>query len=887
MNISEIEEKVRNVTSNLSRDTFVYELLRAYGKPQASIARLQKGNLNSSKRKDEILWKNQICFRISNTDNLHLTFSQISQDKHISKHKPRFVITSDYKTLLALDTKTSLTLNIPIGTLPEHCDFFFPLAGREKATIHKDHEADVKAAEKMAGIYNEICKLNPGMSPHQKDAHALNVFLSRLLFCFFADSTEIFQKNIFIETLSSFTEEDGSNLREFFDELFERLNTNLARSKCHKYLKDFPYVNGGLFKERFKIPKFSHRLRKMIIDCGKLDWSSINPDIFGSMIQSVVNPAQRSHLGMHYTSVPNIMKVIRPLFLDELYEELNNSKGNRKKLNELYNRLGKIRIFDPACGSGNFLIIAYKELRLFEIQLLKQLETLGKHPTFLSQIQLSQFYGIEIDEFACEVAKLSLWIAEHQMNKISERTFNKWAASLPLKEGGHIVCGNATRLDWEHICPQGGQEVFLLGNPPYKGAVVQTSEQKEDMITAFNGCEQFKNLDYISCWFIKGAKYIGKTPYAKLAFVTTNSICQGEQVSLLWHHILNTNVEIGFAYQPFKWTNNAKNKAGVTCSIIGMRQVSNEPKLIFRNDNTISVENISPYLCPGKNIIINKRPRPLSNLPVMSYGSKPVDDGNFILSDDEKNKIIKQYPKAEKFIKKLVGSDEFIQSSIRWCFWITDKNLAEALKIPEIQKRIHRVKQFRIKSNKKATVESANTPHQFGEVRFNESGCIIIPTVSSEKREFIPIGFLNKNTVITNAAHAIFNAELYVFGIISSRIHLAWVRATAGTLESRIRYSSSICYNNFPIPRLNDSQKKIISSRVLNILSEREKHPDKTIAELYDPQKMPAGLRKAHQNLDAAIERCYRSKPFESDEERLEHLFKIYEEMIQAEKKRK
>ena len=623
---------------------------------------------------------------------------------------------------------------------------------------------------------------------------------------------------------------------------------------------------------------------KMIIDCEKLDWSSINPDIFGSMIQSIADPAQRSNLGMHYTSAPNIMKVIRPLFLDELYMELARSKSDEKKLNELYDRLGKIRIFDPACGSGNFLIIAYKELRLFEIQLLQQLERLGKNPAFSTQIQLSQFCGIEIDELACKAAKLSLWIAEHQMNKISERTFNKWAASLPLKEGGHIVCGNATRLDWEKVCPkEKGSEIYLLGNPPYKGSSFQTKEQKNDMSLAFSGIDNFKLLDYIACWFYKGADYIHKSG-ASLAFVSTSSISRGDQVSLLWPHILCKDIEIGFCHQHFKWTNNAKNNAGVSCVIIGLRPSSDKPKVIFNETHGNIVDTINPYLSSRKCDPITRRYKPISKIPEMVYGNYTGRCEALILSREEKNDLIEKYPNSKKFIKKFVGSDEFINRTERYCLWIRDEDLDEANSISEIKRRIKIVENERKKSPDPGIQNLSKRPHQFRDTKEPLISSMIVPIVSSEKREYLPCGFLNKNEIVPNSAQVIHDADTYIFGVISSRLHTIWVKATAGQLGKSIRYSSAICYNNFPFPEINIKQKEQILSYVLKLLSEREKHPDKTIAELYNPQKMPAGLRKAHQDLDAAVERCYRSKPFESDEERLEHLFKLYEEMIQAEK---
>jgi hypothetical protein len=889
VNISNIEENIQEVLNNFTPGTFIYDLLCAYGKPKASIARLQKGNLNLSKKADEIIWKKNLYFKRVKKEDLYSTLDQVSQNEQIRRHSPRFLIISDYQTILAVDTTTTDKLDIPIEELPDNFDFFLPLSGIEKTSIHKENEADVKAAERMAKTYTEICKANPNMGSKQKDAHALNVFLSRLLFCYFADSTEIFQKNIFIETLSNFTEEDGSNLREFFDELFERLNTSVAKSKFPKYLKDFPYVNGGLFKEQFKIPKFSTRLRKMIIDCGKLDWSSINPDIFGSMIQSVVDPAQRSHLGMHYTSVPNIMKVIRPLFLDELYKELARSKSDKKKLNELYTRLGKIRIFDPACGSGNFLIIAYKELRLFEIQLLQQLERLGKHPTFLSQIQLSQFYGIEIDEFACEVAKLSLWIAEHQMNKVSERTFNKWAPSLPLKEGGTIKCQNAARFDWEKVCPaEKDSIIYLISNPPYQGARKQSPEQKEDMCISLPNIGKRNNIDYISCWIYKAAQYVAQYN-TKAALVSTNSVTQGMQVSALWPYIFMMGVEIGFAYKSFKWSNNAKNKAGVSCVIIGLRKICDDPKYIFNNSCFLSVKNINAYLLDYKNIFINERDTPISWMPQIVFGSMPNDDGHLQLSPEEKENLIKAFPKAKKFIRKLVGGNEFIDNIDKYCLWISDEMLSEALSIDPIKKRIQKVKNTRLSSSRAATRKLSSSPHRFGEIRHQEKDYILIPSTTSENRDYIPLGFLSRKTIAKNSAHLIFQDDPVIFGVLMSKIHNLWVHAIAGRLEMRIIYSAEICYNNFPIPQLTKEQKEIIIKCSKKVISERENHEHlgKTIAELYDPHKMPAGLREAHRNLDDAVERCYRSKPFQSDEERLEHLFKLYEEMIQNEKRRK
>lgn len=883
MNISKIEDNLQEVLSNFTAETFIYDLLGAYGKPKAAITRLQKGDYNLSKKDGEILWKKNLFFKNVNGTELHTIFDQVSQSEKIIKYDPRFIIVSDFQTVLALDTKTADKLDIPFKSLAENFDFFLPLAGHEKISCHKENAADIKAAERMAKIYDEICKNNPGIESN--DVQALNVFLSRLLFCFFAESTQIFKQNLFIQTIDNRTKEDGSDLHQYFNGLFDLLNTpEKDRHRYQKYLNAFPYVNGGLFKDKYKIPQFSHKLRKMIVECGKMDWSVINPDIFGSMIQAVANPNQRSNLGMHYTSVTNIMKVIQPLFLNALYEEFELHKNNKKKLEELYERLGRIKIFDPACGSGNFLIIAYKELRQFEIQLLKRLEEMGRHPTFLSKIQLYQFYGVEIDTFACEIAKLSLWIAEHQMNVVFKNTFGNCGPSLPLKEGGRIERCNAIQLDWEKICPKDEKsEIYLLGNPPYQGARKQSIEQKMDIATALIDIESRNNLDYVSCWVIKAAKYISGSS-ARAAFVTTNSITQGNQVPILWPQILKLNVEIGFAYTSFKWTNNVKNNAGVYCVIIGLRNTCCEGKFIYENNLKKSVNNISGYLSISKDVFVEKRRKPLSRMPKMVFGSMPNDGGFLLLSSEEKNEIIKEYPASKKFIRKIIGAEEFIDDIEKFCIWIDNDKLEDALKIIPIRERIEKVRIARNGSKRAATKKLAALSYRFAEIRHVEKNYILVPSITSEARDYIPIGFISPETIANNRVHIIYDADFFYFGVLSSKMHNLWTKSVAGRLEMRIIYSAEICYNNFPFPEINRKQKEVIDFHVRNIISEREKYPEKSIADLYNPKKMPKGLRDAHEKLDAAIERCYRPKPFESDEERLEYLFKLYEEMIQKER---
>lgn len=884
MNIAQIEKNLSELVKNISPDEFVYDLLLAYGTPKTTVTLLKKGNRNLSKKDGQIILKRKLFFQETQEQDLHGLIDSLKNDDTTHRHDPRFIVVTDYKTLLAIDTKTDDTLDIKIEDLNKHPFFFGPWAKIEKNTHYNEQEADVKAAEKMAKIYDEILQGNAFET--KKDLHGLNIFLSRLLFCFFAEDTGIFKDNAFTNAISSHTQEDGSDLDDYLNKLFEVLNT-ADHSKYPDYLSKFPYVNGGLFGDRYFAPKFSRKARRMIIECGELDWATINPDIFGSMFQAVVHKDQRSSMGQHYTSVPNIMKVIEPLFLNELREEFDKHYDNQKKLEQLLARLEKLRIFDPACGSGNFLIIAYKEIRELEMEIFQRIQEITDNPSLpFSRIQLSQFYGIELDDFAHEVAILSLWLAEHQMNVKFEEVFGQTNPTLPLKEGGNIVCGNATRIPWEDVCPKDkNAEIYVLGNPPYLGTRNQKKPQKDDMTYVFEGVAKYKNLDYISCWFYKGANYI-RSLNAKLAFVSTNSICQGDQVALLWPELLKGNLEIGFAHTSFKWTNNAKGNAGVTCIIVSLQNSSSNKKTLFVDMISQHVDEINPYLVAAPTVYIQRRSKPISSmLPKMTYGNYTGGCPDLILSKEEKDDLLINNPKAELFIKKFIGSAEFIKSEERYCLWISDNSLDSALEIDAISKRIELVKKTRLEANDPCIQKLAERPHQFRDFNKAKEHSIVVPVVSSERREYIPCGFLDSESIIPNSAQAIYDPLPYVLGIVNSKMHNVWVKATAGALETRIRYSSAICYNNFPIPNLTEKQKETITTHVYNVLEEREKHSEKTMAELYDPDKMPDGLREAHHHLDLAVERCYRSKPFTSDEERLEYLFKLYEDMTTKEKK--
>ncbi|MGB0334412.1 MAG: class I SAM-dependent DNA methyltransferase [Opitutales bacterium] len=874
------------VINTPDQSEFVYEFLRAYGTPNASVARLKSGQMNLAKSDGELLLKKKLYFKATEGD-LFAALDALKSTKGTRSNDPRLLMVTDFDQILAWDRKLEDSLDCKLAELDSHIDFFYPLAGMEKQKFSNESVADIKAAEKMAKLFDAIKAHNAEFI--ERNPHAMNVFLARLLFCFFAEDTGIFADNSVTNAIANETAADASDLHDFFVKLFDLLDRK-PREGLHQPWSDFPYVNGGLFKDHYSIPEFSMKARRMMLEAGSLSWAEINPDIFGSMFQAVIDPEERHNLGQHYTSVTNIMKVIEPLFLNDFREALEKAsglqRGKEAALHRLLDRISRVKIFDPACGSGNFLIIAYKELRRLEMDIFRELQReSGELP--LSRLNVSQFYGIEIADFAAETAVLALWLAEHQMNLESKQVFGQAPDNLPLKEGAHIVCDNACRIDWESVCPkEDGDEIYILGNPPYLGKSEQSKAHKADMAHVFASIKGFKNLDYIACWFLKAAKYITSTSI-KAAFVTTNSISQGEQVALLWPHILTRDLEIGFAHLSFKWTNNAKGNAGVTCAIIGLRKISNVNKFIFKDGLSKQVDTINPYLSPGTNVIVHRRSKPIADLPEMSYGSKPVDGGHLILSTSEKESLENEFPTASRFIKRFIGSSEYIRGNVRYCVWIDNKDLSIALEIPPIKARIDAVQEMRLASKKAATQEDANRPHQFGEPRFKNLDSIIVPETSSERRDYLPVGYMDADTVISNSAYCITNATPSSFGLLTSRMHMTWVRAVAGRLEERLRYSAGLCYNTFPVPNLSEAQKHNLTAHVMEVLQQRENHPEKTMAQLYDPDKMPDGLRAAHQALDLAVDQLYRKQAFTSDEERLEHLFQRYEAMIEQERNKK
>lgn len=823
--------------------------------------------------------------------------------------------------LYAKDTKTNDSLAIYLEDLPAHAEFFLAWNGIEKVDYQKESPADIKAAERFTKLYDELVKINPELA-HEGDGKSFNLFLIRALFLYFCEDTEIIDKGSFTNILKKRTNTDGSNLNSVIKELFLILDVpENQRYDTPDWLKKFPYVNGKLFKESHHDLNFSTLTRKLLIEAGELlNWNEINPDILGAMIQTVANKEERQTSGMHYTSVPNILKVIKPLFLDSLqveYQRLSERADNYlereitekqrreqqrniiKDLDNLLERISKIKFLDPACGSGNFLIITYKELRRLEIQILVKIREIQDalkeknvyQGEFLKQskIKLNQFSGIEIDDFAHEVAKLSLYIAEHQMNvEMMESLADYQPRILPLQESGNIVLDNALRIDWDEVVPyEANDEVYIMGNPPYigtKGRNPQNKQQKEDLRVAISPIET-RIMDYIFGWFIKARRYIYQRN-GKVAFVSTNSLFQGEQSPFVINYILD-ELEISFAYPSFKWSNSAKNKAGVTVVIVGLANKNDDPKLIFKGEDIIAVDRINGYLEAGDSFNITKRRNPSEELPyVMNVGSSEYGDNNLILSITERNDLIGKYPNAHKYLKKCVNADNLLRGAYTYALWIEDNEVEDAMTIPLIQERIDKVKMFRSQSTRVGTKKAELKPWRFAEDRYQAKEAIILPVVNSEKRDYLPAVFIDKNTVATNANYVIYDASIWLLGILESRMHMTWLRAVGGRLKTDYRYSAGMVYNTFPIPKLSTNRKNTLEDAVLEMLDVREEEGG-TLAELYGGtnKTMNVRLREAHEKIDGIVERAYKQEPFKSDEERLSVLLKLYQEMVSEEKK--
>lgn len=886
---TEVHDNLRQLSASITPESYVYDFLNCFGTAKASITRLKKKFADS----DEVISNGQIHFKKASS-NLEQELDVLSQQKSLKKNKIRFVFVTDFKTVFARDVKADDTIQLKIEELHDEFEFFLPLAGMERASLASESVADAKAADKMAKLF-DLLKVENTIETEEQ-IHAMNVFLSRVLFCFFAEDTGIFAKDQFTKTLGSLSHDDGSNVHAVMAELFSVLDTT-NRENCSNNFKSFPYVNGGLFAEEISVPRFNTRSRRALIECGSLDWSAINPDIFGSMIQAVMDVKKRSEMGMHYTSVQNIMKVLSPLFLDKLTEEYLKildtdvkDETKVKKLKALCARLSKIKIGDMACGSGNFLIIAYKELRQLEMKILKAIRHLEGADDQMNLIfgapqcgiSLGQFYGIEYDDFACSIAILSLWLVEHQMNQQFNEEFGASEATLPLKSFNNIIHGNALRIDWNEVMPNEG-EVYIVGNPPFLGSSMQEDWQKKDMEEMLSKIPSFRKLDYVACWFYKGADYI-KGSQAECAFVATNSISQGEQVPILWKDILGNSIDIIFAHKSFLWSNNAKSKAAVFCVVIGLSShgARNE-KYIFENGIRVTTSSINPYLAPTEIIFVEPSSTPIFTQLKMVKGCQPTDGGNLILSTEEKDELVREYPQASTYIKKYIGSDELINGKVRWCIWIEDEQLEEASKIVPIAHRIDKTRSMRLASKKAQTRKAASSAHHFDEDRYQYKSGLFIPRVSSENRNYIPMDFQDANTVGSDANFVLYGCSKPIFAFLTSIHHNLWVKSVGGRLKQDPRYSNTLCFNTFPIPTLNADEENQLCQAANRIIRERIIDGG-TLAQLYDVKKMPTDLRNAHDDLDAFVDSLYqkasnRSKPITTDAERLEVLFKMYAEM--------
>ncbi len=832
----------------------------------------------------DLLWKGTILIEMkSRGKNLDKAYQQAIDYTHgLEQHElPKYILISDFENFRLYDLEEDKTVYFKLNDLVNNVQHFGYILGYQKKVYKEQDPANIKAAELMGKLHDRLEEIG-------YTGHPLEVYLVRILFLLFAEDTTIFNKQQFQEYLEQRTAEDGSDLASKLQELFQVLNTSKENrfKNLDEQLADFPYVNGKLFEENLPTASFDTKMRQALLDCCYIDWSKISPAIFGSMFQSVMNPKERRNLGAHYTSETNILKLIKPLFLDDLWKEFESIKDNKNKLPEFHKKLSTLKFLDPACGCGNFLVITYRELRLLELEILRALNKSGQRVIDVREIiwlDVDMMCGIEYEEFPARIAEVAMWLIDHQMNMQISNEFGQYFVRLPLKKSAKIVHGNALQTEWENVVSKNDLS-FILGNPPFIGKKEQKPEQKADMEKVFANIKGTGVLDYVTAWYLKAAQYIQNTKI-KVAFVSTNSISQGEQVGLLWTILFNQyKVKIHFAHRTFSWRNEAKGNAAVHCVIVGFANYDTNNKSIFEYEDIkgepheIKVKNINPFLVEGKDITVENRKSPICKVPEMNYGSMPIDEGNLILTDEEKEEAIKNEPQIINAIKKYTGGDEFINNKKRWCLWLQNIEPSVLKNSKFIIDRIEKTKKFRLSSNRAATNKLAEKPMLFGEIRQPKLKYIIIPKVSSENRKYIPIGILEPTTITSGSALIIPNANLFMFGIMTSAMHMAWMKATCGRMKSDFQYSASIVYNNFPFPdNPNDKQVKAIETAAQNVLDTRLQFPNSSLADLYDPLTMPPTLVKAHNELDKAVDLAYRPQPFTSEANRMVFLFELYE----------
>lgn len=912
MNAVEIEEAVSDLALQpFDAAEFPYQFLEAFGNKAATIKRLKSGSTNKSDL-GGVLQTNNIHIAVAEPGDVTATLSRLKASPATTKAKAKYVLATDGEVFEAEDLVNGETVACEYANFPDHFGFFLSLAGISTVRQIRENAFDIKATSRLNRLYVELLKDNPAWSTDER-REDMNHFMARLIFCFFAEDTSIFSgTDLFTSTVEKMSERDSSNTHTVINELFRAMNTKTADRAAEniaRWANGFPYVNGGLFAGSLDVPRFSKIARSYLLHVGSLDWTKINPDIFGSMIQAVADDEERGELGMHYTSVPNILKVLNPLFLDDLREQLEEAGDNPRKLLNLRKRLARIRVFDPACGSGNFLVIAYKQMREIENQVNERRGEIGRK----SEIPLTNFRGIELRGFSAEIARLALIIAEFQCDVQYLGQKEALQVFLPLEPNNWITQGNALLLDWSSICPpigvgvkhsaddlfstpldqaeidfeNEGGESYICGNPPYLGSTWQSKEQKaeiKNLVRGRMGSPGF--LDYVSGWFLKAADWIQESQ-GSAAFVSTNSICQGQAVPLLWPMLFECGCEIRFAHTSFRWANLASKNAGVTVVIVGIAPVSSKIKTLFYEDeNGVFSQrtgpSISPYLILGSQAVVTKSKRSMFGLPEMEFGNKPSDGGHLLLTAGELESLGLTDTQRRVFVRKILGAENLINGHSRFCIWIEDSNLQEAESIPCVAERIQKVREVRLASRDKGANALAKRSHQLKLMRIGEKQTVVVAAVSSERRPYLPVSLVGNDTTLSNKCFGLYDAPSWVVGVIASRLHWVWIGAVCVRLEMRFSYSNTLGWNTFPVPKLTTKNKADLTKSSEDILLAREAHFPATLAELYDPDTMPANLAEAHDRNDEILERIYLGRRFRNDSERLEKLFEMYAKMTTA-----
>ncbi|MEQ1779365.1 MAG: DNA methyltransferase [Nitrosomonas sp.] len=912
MNAVEIEEAISKLAEQpFDPAEFPYAFLEAFGNKATTINRLKSGNTNKTDIEGAVLQYNNIHIAVCPAGEVLKTLEKLKNSPATNRQKAKFILATDGEEFQAEDITSGETVVCAYKDFPDHFGFFLTLAGISTVKQIRESSFDIKATGRLSRLYVELLKDNPEWgSTHRR--HDMNHFMARLVFCFFAEDTDIFIGNgLFTDTIAQMSAKDSSNTHEIISEIFRAMNTkkeDRIAAELPRWAEVFPYVNGGLFSGSTETPRFSKIARSYLLHVGNLDWKRINPDIFGSMIQAVAEDEERGALGMHYTSVPNILKVLNPLFLDDLRAKLEEAGNNPRMLLNLRKRMARIRIFDPACGSGNFLVIAYKEMRAIEAEINKR-----RGETDLpSEIPLTNFRGIELRDFPAEIARLALIIAEYQCDVLYRGQKLALIEFLPLDAQNWITCGNALRLDWLSICPPTGTgvklysddlfntpleqaqidfeneggETYICGNPPYVGRRNQSKEQKDDIkILLSKKIKSSASLDYVFCWIEKASEYI-KQSRGEFAFVTTNSVSQGTQIPIYWPYLLSKGLEINFAHRSFRWSNNASDNAGVTCVILGIG-LPRSKKFIFDDDQRQEVKLINPYLFSAQVQVVETRRIPLSLIGKMRYGNLPGDGNHLTLNRRERDTLLASMPLLKRVILPLYGAQEFIRGLQRYCLWIDDDDLRLALSNDFVHERIEKVRQTRLDSPDPSYNALIEKPHQFRDRNIAENITILAPTICSETREYLPTTIYPGKTGTTNQVYALYDEPLWNMALIASRLHLVWIATVCGKLKTDFRYSSTLGWNTFPVPPLTEKNKADLTRCAEDILLAREAHFPATIADLYDPDKMPENLRHAHERNDEVLERIYIGRRFKNDTERLEKLFELYTKMTDAKPSKK